>query len=89
MRQQEEQLAGGSWQRQPLFKDAVYRGVAWQVGQDGSVIGASTFDAYPEGLAGPDHFFTIIEDPVSGFRTVRIYRLRECEPRVGETMTEY
>lgn len=80
MREREERLGGGSWQGQPLFKEVVYRGAIWQVSRDGSVLGASAFDAYPDGLAGPDHFFSVTEHPTIGFRGVRVYRLRTCEP---------
>jgi len=78
MREREEQL-DSSPLNEPLFKNAVYRGVVWQVALDGSIVAASNFDDFPDGLAGPDHFYSVTEDSTSGFRGVRIYRLRECD----------
>lgn len=84
MEAEEEELGGASWQSQPSFKNGVFDGAFWHLDDAGRVTGAGFVEEYPEGMAGPGHFFSIAEDDATGLRTIQVYRMpRPCEAAPG------
>jgi hypothetical protein len=74
----EEEHGGGPWRYAPLIKNRIFDGVVWKLDSSGALRGLATFDEFPDGVAGPDQFFTITEEEATGLRTVRIYAVEGC-----------
>ncbi len=72
--------AEGTLRNSPDLRNRLYEGVAWQVRADGIVTCALALPAVPDGVVGPDAFFAVREDSLTGVRDISIWSLQRGAP---------
>jgi hypothetical protein len=68
----------GTIRTSPTVRNQMFDGVAWEVGYDGSVHRAVRLPSVPDGVVGPDTWFSIDESVETGHRPVTVHRLGPC-----------
>jgi hypothetical protein len=64
---------GATLRNSPALRNRMFEGVAWRVGMDGVVECAILLPVVPDGVVGPDTFFSVGEDVATGFRDVTVW----------------
>jgi hypothetical protein len=67
--------AEGTLRTSPTVRNHMFDGVAWEVGHDGSVHRAVRLPSVPDGVVGPDAWFSIDD---AEHRPVTVHRLGTC-----------